>query len=375
MSEGEPDIEEAGPAPSQTDDEVRTAVITALQQWGQQGNPIAAAQGLQPIAVTTHHPVATALTAWLYIQNGQAAQALPFIDEAVETGLGTGQIVANFLNWAAQDANQRPRVAALQRAAVESGAQTDPFGLAQLLVNQGDGDAAWRLLLASRKQSPDTARREWIELMTEAQSGRGKIEANVEVSEQARVAAVEAIQGHERQISEEAERVRQLVQDATVLIQGAGAHQLATEYAARADAARRAATRWTIATLLVGAAAICLGAAFVLVGVHQQHDAADILTKAGVSLPLLGVAAYLNKLAGEERRDGRTWRHVELQIRTAQPYLANLPEAKRDDVQAALALRFFPGQSQNPHGGGADPEPDDAIAFVRGLQQQRDSGT
>jgi hypothetical protein len=46
----------------------------------------------------------------------------------------------------------------------------------------------------------------------------------------------------------------------------------------------------------------------------------------------------------------------------------------RDEVQAALALRFFPGQSQNPHGGEADPPPDDAFALLRELERIRPSG-
>ena len=105
---------------------------------------------------------------------------------------------------------------------------------------------------------------------------------------------------------------------------------------------------------VVGVAAIGLAAAFVLIGLAESADISDTLTKASISIPLLVLAAYLNRLGNEERRDARTWRHVELQIRTARPYLANLPQATSSEVLAALALRFFPGQSQNPHGGEPD---------------------
>jgi hypothetical protein len=168
---------------------------------------------------------------------------------------------------------------------------------------------------------------------------------------------------------EEGERVKELAGDTASLIQGAAAHHLAEEYAKRADKARRTANRWTIATLIVGAAAIGLGAAFVLIGLARAHDVTDTLTRAGISIPLLVLAAYLNRLGNEERRDARTWRHVELQIRTARPYLANLPQTTRDEVLAALALRFFPGQSQNPHGGEAAPNPDDPMKMLREIQQ------
>jgi hypothetical protein len=314
------------------------------------------------------------LFVWLCSQNGQHQEGVHLLDEALATGIGTGAIAANYLGWAQGLPSERYRVPGLVRAALEAGWTTEPFSAAQQLAGQSDLETSWQVLAQSQVESPNDARRRWIELLADVQSARGKIDSNVQVSEQARTVAVEAIQACERRIQDETERVRQLVQDATVLIQGAGAHQLANEYAARADTARKAAIWWTVATIAMGLVAIVLGAAFVLVGVHQDHDATDILTKAGISLPLLGVAAYLNKLAGEERRDARTWRHIELQIRTAQPYLANLPEDTRDNVQAALALRFFPGQSQNPHGGGADPEPDDAMALVKELQRQHNGG-
>jgi hypothetical protein len=354
--------------------EARNAVFLALQQWHQQGNPAAAVATLRPVAESSHDPVVVALVVWLASQLGQQQEHVHLLDEALATGIGTGAIATNYLSWAQAVPSERHRAPGLLRTALEAGWSIEPFSIAQQLAAQNDTETGWESLAQSTVESPKGARQQWTELLADVQASRGQIDGNVRVSEQARTAAVEAIEACERRIVEETERVGQLVQDATVLIQGAGAHQLANEYAARANTARRAATWWTLGTLVMGGLAIALGAAFVLVGVHQDHDPSDILTKAGISLPLLGVAAYLNKLAGEERRDARTWRHIELQIRTAQPYLANLPGDTRDNVQAALALRFFPGQSQNPHGGGADPEPDDAMALVRELQQHRNGG-
>jgi hypothetical protein len=311
------------------------------------------------------------LLVWLYQQAGQPQEALPFLDDALASGIGTGAIAANYVGWAQGNPPERHRVPGLLSAAIDAGWSIDAFSTAQQLANQGDTEGSWLALTHARRESAMAAEQRWRELLADVQSSRGKIEANVQVSEQARTEALESIHAAERHINDEAERIRELVKDVSAVIQGASAHQLANDYAMRAESARNTARWWTIATLVVGALAIALGAAFVLVGVHQNHDPSEILTKAGISLPLLGVAAYLNKLGSEERRDARTLRHVELQIRTAQPYLANLPEETRDNVQAALALRFFPGQSQNPHGEGVPQDPDDAVALVRELTRKQ----
>jgi hypothetical protein len=75
-------------------------------------------------------------------------------------------------------------------------------------------------------------------------------------------------------------------------------------------------------------------------------------------------------LGSEERRDARSWTHIELQIRTARPYLGNLPDDLRQDVQAALALRFFPGQAQDPHGSSTEVDADEGLRLIREIRSQ-----
>jgi hypothetical protein len=89
-----------------------------------------------------------------------------------------------------------------------------------------------------------------------------------------------------------------------------------------------------------------------------DRDIENALGKAALVIPLLAFAAYVGKLAGDHRRMAWHWRHVELQIRTADPFIAPLDDAPRKALLAALALRLFPGQAQDPQRGGVEaPDP------------------
>jgi hypothetical protein len=97
----------------------------------------------------------------------------------------------------------------------------------------------------------------------------------------------------------------------------------------------------------------------VYVGIHAATSSASaesVIGKALVTVPLLAIAAYLGSIAASTRRMGWHWRHVELQIKTAEPFIAELDDDTRKALQAALAIRFFPGQGQDPQQSGTQTE-------------------
>ena len=105
-----------------------------------------------------------------------------------------------------------------------------------------------------------------------------------------------------------------------------------------------------------------------IAGLSSGHDVSAILSKGLLTLPLVAVAGYFGGLARSHRRMAWHWRHVELQIRTAESYLAPLDDAARKTMLATLALRFFPGQTLNPQGGegqGATDTPEVVAALSR----------
>lgn len=347
-------------------DELRQAALAALQQAAQ-GQLPAAAESVRPLA-DRDDPVAIALTAFFLGQSGQAVQGVPYAQKAVKGTIAAGPIAANYVSWVGNDPSLREHVVEFFRAAVDAGWTVDPISQAQQLVQQGDPDRALRLLAEGGPRTAAQAERAWETLTAEIAQSQQRLDADLQSVAESRATTLCSMEEDAQAISAERVRVQGLVGETTALVQNVAANNLAGDYADRARAASLRASRWTIATLIVSAAAILLAAAFVLIGLAKNHDVSTVLSRAAISLPLLALAAYLNKLGTEERRDARSWTHIELQIRTARPYLGNLSDELRYEVQAALALRFFPGQAQDPHGSTGETDADDALRLVREIR-------
>lgn len=351
------------------DGRLRNAVTTALQS-AMQGQWPAAVEAVRPLA-DEGDPLAVAMTAMYLGQSGQAAQGVQYAERAIEGDIAVGPLAANYMNWVQNDVNLRSLAPKFFQAALDAGWAIDPFGQAQAFVQQGNPDGAYQILLNAKKRTLPEIERAWEGLSKEIAQNRGRIDDDLRQVSEARAEASASMDADREAIRTERERVQELVAETASLVQNLAADNLASEYAARAKAANRRAGRWTIATLVVSVLAIAAAAAFVLIGLAYHHDVSTVLARAAITLPLLALAAYLNKLSTDERRDARNWTHIELQIRTARPYLGNLPEAMRDEVQAALALRFFPGQALDPHGSnGSVEDTGDALSTLRDLVSQ-----
>lgn len=160
--------------------------------------------------------------------------------------------------------------------------------------------------------------------------------------------ATEAIQANASRIEEERARVEALVEEATSLVHGVTADHIAKAYADRATTTMRAAQRWTGAAIALALMAAGWGAYVAYHALTTPAGTTDVVERALVSVPTLIVAGYLASIAASNRRMGWHWRHIELQIRTAEPFIAHLDESTRNGLLAALAIRFFPGQGQDP---------------------------
>jgi hypothetical protein len=95
--------------------------------------------------------------------------------------------------------------------------------------------------------------------------------------------------------------------------------------------------------LAVGILSVAVTAAGLLT-VKEPSSFETVIAHAAYGLPVALLAAYVNSLASTHRREAWRLRHIELQIRTANPFLGLLDDARRKETLAALALRFFPGQ-------------------------------
>lgn len=206
--------------------------------------------------------------------------------------------------------------------------------------------------------------REWELIRADSDALLTTLRTAAATVEEDRARAVEAIGDHAESVAGERARVEKLVTDTTRLVHEVTADHMAQSYASRANATLSAALRWTAAAIAVAIVAVAWG---IYVGAHASANDAStstILGKALVTLPLIAIAAYLGNVAAATRRMGWHWRHVELQIMTAEPFIAELDDDTRKALQAALAIRFFPGQGQDPQNSGPQSETVDLSSVI-----------
>ena len=153
------------------------------------------------------------------------------------------------------------------------------------------------------------------------------------------------------------------------------AENLADAYAVEVKRTESQAKGYTWASLAVGAAALIV-TAIGLLTLGETPEAEQVVAHAAWGIPVALLAAYVNTLASTHRREAWRLRHIELQIRTANPFLGLLEIGRREETLAALALRFFPGQEGVSFDGKSAGEPTpELIELLRTLLQQQGAST
>jgi hypothetical protein len=336
-------------------------VAQALQTIQTEGAEQAAAR-LRPLADGGDLAASVALLQLLWSPTW--TEGIPYAKRVAAAGVPTPFLV-NYLNNMLADATYRADGVALARELAGSGLQFDYAGQAQALAQQGDVGNATALLELSTLPSTAGAQQAWNTLLVSAQASLVQIRDQETQASAEREKAVAAILQHEQAVGDDRQRLRELAEQVDALVHAVTSEQLAREYAEQAKKEEGAAGNYTWAALIVAGLTAVLTLAFAGLVLFGDHDAADVLGKASLAIPLLAFAAYVGKLAGDHRRMAWHWRHVELQIRTADPFIAPLDDPTRKAILAALALRLFPGQAQDPQRGGA--EAPDPTAFLTEL--------
>jgi hypothetical protein len=303
---------------------------------------------------------------WFDQQRGQYEVAVPLVERALAAGVLL-PAVWHYGNLVSMDEHRDLFVSILQTF-MELGVPFDSISAYWLtLWNAGSQDAAVALFEAAAEPHPRSRRGELNDLLLAARDGANEIQTASAIVNERREEAITSIREHERAIEGERERVQRLVNDVTSLVQGKTADHMATAYAGFAGKALKAANWLTAAAITV--AVIGAGwAGFVAYHAFQEDEGLQTtIGKVLVSLPILVIAGYIASVASSNRRMGWHWRHVELQIRTAEPFIGNLDQDTRDSLLAALAIRLFPGQAQDPQHGGASSERMDVGTLITGI--------
>lgn len=247
-----------------------------------------------------------------------------------------------------------PHITQVTAAEELVGAATQARDAIRAAVDSGGGDlisSANRLLSAASEVEPglipsDVATR-LGEMREEIENTRSKIEAQVSDAaakvdgqkDQAFASIKEAVEAVDTRRKEAEQQASEL----GVVTSSIAATNLAEAYTEDAERTETLAWRYTFASLATGLLSIIVAG----VGVYTAGTSSEVhvlIARAALGLPVALFAAYVNNLASSHRREAWRLRHIELQIKTANPFLGLLARGLREDTLAALALRFFPGQ-------------------------------
>lgn len=314
------------------------AIIQALQQAGNQQQAI---QIVLP-AANAGDPRAQGLAAFWMMQTGRQPEALDYAERATD-----GELI--FIGWwVAQqlvnnpDPNLRQRAAALFTRTMGYPAGPDPLSMAIQATQQGGADVAIQILNAAvgapapwRQQLETAVNKAEGQLATIA-----SVQSEVSAKHDETLAALAEMQSA---AATELAAVQRLGAEVGDIAHDRAADYLKRGYEQEADRVQRRADVLTFVSVVL-AVGIAIAALVIATRLPSKGTFQHGLERAAFSLPFLALNAYLGRLASVYREEALRWRHIKLQIQTANPFLGALDEAQRKETLALLATRFFPGQ-------------------------------
>lgn len=293
--------------------------------------------------------LATMLTAQYLMNIGNPAEGIPYATKAAAAG--NGIIAQNYFGTLWGQPDKKVEAIEFLKLAMESGfPNPNPLEHAPAAAMEGRDDLALQLLELGAAPQPAPARAAWEELITRVENDESRIRSAAEEVDNHRAKAIGEINQSEEKLQTDRDRVSRLVDETDQLVHEASAATLAREYGRHAAAEEQRADRYTRAAIVAGLGAAIGTTLIAYLAFSKESAVGAVLTKGALTIPLILFAGYLARLAGQFRKKAWAWRHVELQIQTSEPFIALLDDQPRKALLAALALRFFPGQSQVPDG-------------------------
>jgi hypothetical protein len=111
-----------------------------------------------------------------------------------------------------------------------------------------------------------------------------------------------------------------------------------------ANEEQKDANRWRWISIVSFAVAAAANGVIVWVDLHFNLDLTTLLaSRLSVSIPLLALAGYAVAESRQHRHRERDNRQMELQLASIDPYLAQFPEQKQQEIKEGRVDRFFPG--------------------------------
>lgn len=302
-----------------------------------------------------------AMAAWTMLAQSQFAEAAPYVRSASADGAPylAGWLVQHLAGQ--PDPALRGLIPEFLRLAART-STIDPFGPAMNAATAGDGQGMQDILDAAFDTPP------WLnELDGIVHAGRQHL---ITVEQTAAAVAArrdETVTAFETLLATangELAALQEVAQQAGVLASDTSAEVQAKEYGERAAVSEKRAGRFTTASISLAIAIALASLLLAVLSVSNSDKVGEGLQKAAFAIPFLVLNGYLIGLAREARREALRWRHVQLQLKAATPFLGVLDEERRKDVTALLALRFFPGQPLPDGADSGDAAAADASALA-----------
>ena len=322
---------------------------------------------------TDRDPVARGVLAWMLAQQGRLADGIPHALEAARAGAGQLATVYAQNLAASADPSQRDAAGEFFRLAQQFPSVIDPFAQAVAALQQGNRPLAEELLRDS-VTAPLAGIREQADRLVQDADHRLRAIGETEARATAEADhAIAQIRESLEQVRREQEDLSSVARQAGALASGTSATVQARDYSERANRVERRAERLTLLSVVL-AVGIAAGAIALAASGGGDTGVDDAARRAAFALPLVFVNLYLARLAGSFREEAIRWRHIELQMKSAIPFLGGMAPDRREDVLAALAAGFFPGQPMPGDHSDAAP-PDIAAVLTAALDQSRSRAT
>lgn len=346
-------------------DDLSKRLAGVLQVWSQQPDgPQTGTSNAVALAEQTGDVRAEAVATWALGNTGDWARAAEFAEKAAAKGsIGIATWAANNLQGQG-DQSLRRAALRLHSLVADAGPGVDFVTIAHQLVSVGDLDGAADAIEELVVARPHNVRTQWDTLIAEVQPRLKEIGDAAVAAATERDRVMKDMDEQQREVAGQREAVERLVSEVGGLANKAGGLVLANDYGERANTIEARANWATVISIVL---AVLIAILAIVLAVDAWKDVEPLrsaLQKAPITVPFLLLNIYIARLAHGFREEAIKLRHIELQIRTANPFLGALDPERRQAVLAMLALRFFPGQEVAGSGKSPSEPTDPGQAFA-----------
>lgn len=133
--------------------------------------------------------------------------------------------------------------------------------------------------------------------------------------------------------------IKDIHEQAKGLISATAERTTAQDFENYADEQQGLANRWSIGTVILGAAAVGL----ILLLVSKSHESSSLLIalKALGSLGLLGVMTFAARQVSYHKSEAKDARQISLSVKALGPFISELPEAEQRKIRVEVAQHVF----------------------------------